>query len=75
MYVKLDVSDTGKGIPERNQAAVFRRFYREEDVHDGQGVGIGLYLTREIVTKQGGYMKVTSEVGKGSTFSVFLPNR
>lgn len=75
MYVKLDVSDTGKGIPERNQAAVFRRFYREEDVHDGQGVGIGLYLTREIVTKQGGYMKVISEVGKGSTFSVFLPNR
>ncbi len=72
MYVKLDVSDTGKGIPESNQAAVFRRFYREEEVHNEQGIGIGLYLTREIVTKQGGYMKVTSEVGKGSTFSIFL---
>ena len=75
MYVKLDVSDTGKGIPESNQAAVFRRFYREEEVHGEQGVGIGLYLAREIITKQGGYIKVTSEVGKGSTFSVFLPWR
>ncbi len=75
MYVKLDVSDTGKGIPESNQAAIFRRFYREEEVHDEQGVGIGLFLAREIVTKQGGYMKVTSEAGKGSTFSVFLPWR
>ena len=75
MYVKISVSDTGKGIPESNQASIFRRFYREEEVHEEQGVGIGLYLAREIVTKQGGYMKVTSEVGRGSTFSVFLPSR
>ena len=75
MYVKLNVSDTGKGIPESDQAAIFRRFYREEEVHEEQGGGIGLYLAREIVIKQGGYMKVTSEVGRGSTFSVFLPCR
>ena len=75
MYVKLDVADTGKGIPESRQAAIFRRFYREEAVHDQPGVGIGLYLAREIVTRQGGYIKVTSEVGRGSTFSVFLPRR
>ena len=75
MYVKLDVTDTGKGIPESRQAAIFRRFYREEEVHDQPGVGIGLYLAREIVTRQGGYIKVTSEVGGGSTFSVFLPRR
>lgn len=75
MYLKLDVADTGKGIPESNQAAVFRRFYREEEVHQEPGVGIGLYLAREIVTRQGGYIKLTSEVGKGSTFSVFLPWR
>mgnify|MGYP002547869471 CR=1 FL=1 len=73
MYVKLNISDTGKGISERNQASIFRRFYREEEVHDKPGVGIGLYLAREIITRQGGYIKVTSEVGKGSTFSVFLP--
>ena len=75
MYVKLDVADTGKGIPESRQAAIFQRFYREEEVHDQPGVGIGLYLAREIVTRQGGYIKVTSEVGRGSTFSVFLPRR
>lgn len=74
MYVKLDVADTGKGIPENNQASIFRRFYREEEVHDEPGVGIGLYLAREIITRQGGYIKVTSKIGKGSTFSVFLPN-
>ncbi len=75
MYVKLSVSDTGKGISESNQAAVFRRFYREEEVHEQQGVGIGLYLTREIVTRQGGYIKVTSEPGQGSEFSIMLPTR
>lgn len=73
LYVKLDITDTGRGIPESNQAAVFRRFYRENEVHDQPGVGIGLYLTREIITRQGGYVKVTSEPGKGSTFSIFLP--
>lgn len=75
MYIKLNVTDTGKGISESNQASIFRRFYREEEVHDEPGVGIGLYLAREIITRQGGYIKVTSEIGKGSTFSVFLPVR
>ncbi len=75
MYVRLDVSDTGRGISESSQAAVFRRFYREEAVHDEPGVGIGLYLAREIVTRQGGYVKVVSQEDRGSTFSVFLPVR
>ena len=75
MYVKLDVADTGRGIPESRQAAIFRRFYREEEVHDQPGVGIGLYLAREIISRQGGYIKVASEVGRGSTFSMFLPRR
>ena len=75
MYVKLSVSDTGKGISESNQASIFRRFYREEEVHEQQGVGIGLYLTREIVTRQGGYIKVVSEPGKGAEFSIMLPAR
>lgn len=75
MYIKLNVTDTGKGISEGNQASIFRRFYREEEVHDESGVGIGLYLAREIITRQGGYIKVISEIGKGSTFFVFLPVR
>ena len=70
MYVEVKVTDTGKGISESNQAAIFRRFYREEEVHDQQGVGIGLYLAREIVTRQGGYIKVVSELRQGSEFSI-----
>ena len=75
MYVEIKVIDTGKGISESNQAAIFRRFYREEEVHEQQGVGIGLYLAREIVTRQGGYIKVVSEPGKGSEFSIMLPTK
>ena len=75
MYVEIKVSDTGKGISESNQAAIFRRFYREEEVHDQQGVGIGLYLAREIVTQQGGYIKVVSTPGNGAEFSIMLPIR
>lgn len=75
MYVEVKVTDTGKGISERNQASIFRRFYREEEVHEQQGVGIGLYLAREIVTRQGGYIKVVSEPGHGSEFSIMLPVR
>ena len=75
MYVEIKVADTGKGISESNQAAIFRRFYREEEVHEQPGVGIGLYLAREIVTKQGGYIKVVSKLGGGSAFSIMLPLR
>jgi signal transduction histidine kinase len=75
MYVEVKVTDTGRGISESNQAAIFRRFYREEEVHDQQGVGIGLYLAREIVTRQGGYIKVVSELRQGSEFSIMLPVR
>ena len=75
MYVEIKVTDTGKGISESNQAAIFRRFYREEEVHDQQGVGIGLYLAREIVTQQGGYIKVVSAPGNGAEFSIMLPIR
>ena len=71
--MELKVSDTGKGITESNQAAIFQRFYREEEIHDQPGVGIGLYLAREIVTRQGGYIKVASELGNGSDFSIMLP--
>lgn len=72
-WLRIDITDTGKGIPENIQGAIFKRFYRETGVHDESGVGIGLYLAREIITMQGGYIKVTSKVGEGSMFSVFLP--
>ena len=73
LYIKINITDSGKGIAENRQGMIFKRFYREEEVHDVEGIGIGLYLAREIITMQGGYIKVTSAVGSGSTFSVFLP--
>ena len=73
-YVKIDITDSGKGIAESRQGIIFKRFYREEEVHDIEGIGIGLYLAREIITMQGGYIRVASRVGHGSVFSVFLPH-
>lgn len=74
-YVKIDITDSGKGIPESRQATIFKRFYREPEVHNIEGIGIGLYLTREIISKQGGYIHVVSSPGQGATFSIFLPNQ
>lgn len=71
--IKIDVSDTGCGIPEAAQGAIFQRFWRAPAVHEEEGVGLGLYLAREIITLQGGYIRASSAPGKGATFSVFLP--
>lgn len=73
LYLKISIADTGKGIPEKHQGAIFKRFYREDDVHDVEGIGIGLYLAREIISMQGGYIKLNSDPGLGSCFTVFLP--
>lgn len=73
MFVRIDISDTGKGISEDEQPKIFTRFYRSKNVQDEEGVGIGLYLAREIISSGGGYIKVSSTPAKGSTFSVFLP--
>lgn len=72
MFVRIDVKDTGIGIPEAEQAQVFGRFYRSAKTKNEQGVGIGLFLSREIVSQEGGYIKLSSSE-KGTTFSVFLP--
>lgn len=73
IFIRIDISDTGMGIDESEQAEVFSRFYRSQSVHNDEGVGIGLYLTREIISSEGGYIKLTSELGVGSTFSVYIP--
>ena len=72
MFSVISVMDTGPGIPEKEQAAIFKRFYRAPDAYQTDGVGIGLYLTRQIVQAQGGYIRVDSVPGKGSTFSIWL---
>ena len=72
-FVKIDVIDDGIGIEKEDIPKVFGRFYRSLSVADQPGVGVGLFLAREIIQTQKGYIKVKSEIEKGSTFSVFLP--
>lgn len=73
LFCRITVTDTGIGIAEEEHAKVFARFYRSAQVSDQEGIGIGLYLTREIISRQGGYLKLTSAPGKGSSFAVYLP--
>ncbi len=75
MFTKIEVADNGIGIAEAEINQVFQRFYRGQAVQAQEGVGIGLYLAREIITAQGGYIRVHSQVGKGSVFAVFLPRQ
>lgn len=72
MYVRVDIEDTGIGISEEEIPKIFGRFYRSPEVYGEQGVGIGLYLARKIISSENGYIKVKSEKGKGSVFSVYL---
>ncbi|GGH31907.1 sensor histidine kinase [Paenibacillus segetis] len=72
MFTRIDISDTGIGIEESELNDIFKRFYRCKATSQYEGVGIGLFLAREIISSQGGYIMATSTVGKGSTFSVYL---
>lgn len=71
-YTRVDITDTGMGIPEEHYNDVFQRFYRAPEVADQEGVGLGLYLANGIITRQRGYISVKSKVGEGTTFSVYL---
>ena len=73
--VKITVSDTGIGIPEESKSRVFERFYRVEKgrARKNGGTGLGLAIVKHIVVLYGGRMALESELGKGSTFTVFLP--
>lgn len=71
-FVCVQIIDNGIGIPEQEQGKVFQRFYRGTNVTDKQGFGIGLYLAREVLKKQQGYMKIKSKLNKGTTVEVFL---
>lgn len=73
LFCRIDIKDDGIGISEKEQCKIFKRFYRAENVSDIEGVGLGLFLARKIITAEEGYIKVSSEQGKGSLFSVFLP--
>lgn len=72
LFCRIDVEDQGIGIASEEQANIFQRFYRSQSVSTIEGVGIGLYLSRQIIAKEGGFIKVSSKLKKGSLFSVFL---
>ena len=69
--VRVDVSDNGHGIPENILAKIFDPFFTTKEV--GQGTGLGLSIAYKIVQEHGGRIEVKSTVGRGTTFSVFLP--
>lgn len=73
LFSAIRFFDTGPGIQEAEQANIFGRFYRGSEAYQAEGVGIGLYLTRQILEQEGGYVKVKSAPGQGSVFSIFLP--
>lgn len=70
-YCRINISDTGCGIPPEEIPKIFQRFYRGRGVQTVDGVGLGLPLARKIVQEQGGWIKTKSS-GEGSTFSLFL---
>jgi signal transduction histidine kinase len=70
--VELSVTDNGPGIPEQAKARLFERFSQLE-INDRRGLGLGLFIAKWIVEAHGGHIWVTSDVGKGSTFSFTLP--
>lgn len=72
LFVCIEVEDTGIGIAEEEHAKIFGRFYRSPEVSDEPGVGIGLYLAREILRQQSGYLKLSSKEGEGAVFSLYL---
>lgn len=72
-YAVIRVSDTGTGIPEELVLKVFDPFFTTKAV--GKGVGLGLFITRNIIQEHRGYVEVSSEPGQGATFSIFLPER
>ena len=73
LFCRIDIADRGEGIIASDINKVFTRFYRGENARDKEGVGIGLFLSRKIISEHGGYIKLKSIPGEGTMFSIFLP--
>jgi two-component system CheB/CheR fusion protein len=71
--VKLSITDQGIGIPQKDLAMIFDRLYRVRDSGAVKGLGFGLYICQQIIQHHGGEIRVTSEEGKGSSFTFELP--
>lgn len=71
-FVCVEVKDSGIGIPEGELGKVCQRFSRGSNVSEEKGIGIGLYLTREVLNREQGYMKIKSKLGEGTCVSLFF---
>ena len=73
--VEISVADRGPGIPRAEQQAIFRKFVRGRSAIDAnvKGTGVGLSMARQIVQAHGGAIRLNSEIGRGSTFTIVLP--
>ena len=71
----IRITDDGSGIEEDKIPFIFKRFYREEKSKQIEGVGLGLSLSKEIIEKEYGYIRVESVLDRGTTFYIYLPRR
>jgi signal transduction histidine kinase len=74
-WVRVMVADTGRGITPTALPHIFERFYQADDTNKHKGSGLGLSIAQWIATAHEGQITVTSELGKGSTFTLWLPNK
>ena len=74
LYSRIRIIDQGIGIAPEEYNQIFKRFYRSKQVEQLEGSGLGLYLAQLIIIQEGGYITVSSEQGKGSSFFVYLRN-
>lgn len=72
-YIKIDITDTGEGIPTKDLDKIFDPFFSTRDTITRTGVGLGLTICQSIVKKHNGYIVVNSEVGKGTCITIYIP--
>ena len=72
-YVKISIRDHGVGIPEKHLSKIFDPYFSTKEMGIQKGMGLGLATTYSIINRHGGYISVESQVGVGTTFTLFLP--